>query len=277
MSISDRDSEPRGNELKTLRSRKNNLTAFAPRVLSACERIHFKIENVTVAIWLVDLRLCSASIGSFLEPLSTDELSRAERFSAMRDRSRYLISHGALRMILSDYTNVDPKHLKFVIGRHGKPSLDRTRSLPDVRFNLSHSANMAVIAVAPGHEVGVDIEYIKAWRVSFSDVENCFSRGEIAALQSLPKVDQELAFFTCWTRKEAYLKGRGEGLSLPLCDFDVSLAPGEAAALLGSRINPRDCDRWRLFEVPVGDGYVANAAVQLPLPTGVRFRTLVPA
>ena len=179
-------------------------------------------------------------------------------------------------MVLSEYTNVDPKHLKFVIGRHGKPSLDRTSSLPDVRFNLSHSANMAVVAVTLGHEVGVDIECIEGRRVGLSDVEQFFSRGEIAALESLPKVDQELAFFTCWTRKEAYLKGRGEGLSLSLCDFDVSLGPGEAAALLGSRINPGDRDRWRLFEVPVGEGYVLNAAVELPLPASRSIQNLVP-
>lgn len=263
-----RKGEPVGDESKTLRSRKSSLTAFSSRFVLACERAHFQIENVSVAIWSVNFPIYAASIASFMETLSADELSRAERFRALRERSRYVISHGALRMILSGYTNVDPKHLKFVIGRHGKPSIDRTRDSPDVRFNLSHSGNMAVIAVALGQEVGVDIERIERRRVSLSAADRFFSRGEIAALRSLVKVDQELAFLTCWTRKEAYLKGRGEGLSLPLCDFDVSLVPGEAAALLDSRIDPRDVDRWRLFEVSVADGYVASAAVKLSVQAG---------
>jgi 4'-phosphopantetheinyl transferase len=166
-------------------------------------------------------------------------------------------------MILSDHTRVEPGHLTFVTGPHGKPSLARTGNYPDVRYNLSHSGDMAAIAVAVGHDVGIDIERIATARADLSDAAQFLSGREIAALHSLPEAEQTLAFFTCWTRKEAYLKGRGDGLSRRMCCFDVSVIPGESAALLGSRIDPEDVNRWRLFDVTVADDYVATAAVNL--------------
>lgn len=240
---------------------------FASELLSACERIDFNIENVDVAVWSLDLQLPPSSIASFLQTMSTDELSWAERLGDPWNRSRYIIAHGALRMILSDYTRVDPRHLTFVTGRHGKPSLARTGNDPDVRYNLSHSGDMAAIAIAVGHDVGIDIERISSARADLSDAAQFLSRREIAALQNFPKAEQTRAFFSCWTRKEAYLKGRGDGLSHRLRCFDVSVMPGESAALLGSRIDPEDVNRWRLFDVTVADGYVATAAVNLsPAP-----------
>jgi 4'-phosphopantetheinyl transferase len=247
--------------------RGKHLMSFASELLSDCQRIDRNIEDVGVAVWSLDLRLPSSAIESFLRTMSSDELSRAERLSDPGNRNRYIIAHGALRMILSDYTHVDPRHLTFVTGRHGKPSLARTEHGPAVRYNLSHSGDMAAIAVAIGHEVGIDIERIASPRAILSDAAQFLSGREITALQSLPKAEQTRAFFTCWTRKEAYLKGRGDGLSRRLRCFDVSVLPGESAALLGSRIDPEDVNRWRLFDVTVAEDYVATAAVDLlPAP-----------
>ena len=215
-----------------------------------------------VDVWTISLPTCFASVASFRPILGPEEQSRAQRFRRPSDRSRFISAHGALRMILAHYAHIDPGRLRFVFGRHGKPALDRELDLPDIRFNLSHSGEMAVIAVALGHEVGIDIERIEPRRADIAIAEHFFSSRELAALRTLPKADRELGFFTCWTRKEAYIKGRGEGLSIPLCDFDVSLTPGEPAALLGSRIDPSNAGRWRLQAVPVKEGYVATLAVE---------------
>src|SRR5262245_6008093 len=125
--------------------------SFASEFLCACPRIDLKIDDVTVAVWSVSLKKHSTSLGSFLEALNTDELNRAKRISDRRNRSRYVVAHGALRIILSDYTRVDPRLLRFVMGRHGKPSLARGRNGMDVRYNLSHTDDMAAVAVAVGH------------------------------------------------------------------------------------------------------------------------------
>ena len=121
---------------------------------------------------------------------------------------------------------------------------------------------MAAIAVTHGREVGIDIEHIEPERTSIAVAERFFSPGELAALRNLPKADQDIGFFTCWTRKEAYIKARGEGLSIPLYDFDVSLGRDEPAALLASRYDPDDVSRWKLHDLTVAEGYAAAFAVQ---------------
>lgn len=223
------------------------------------ERLHF--EDLSVDAWSIYSPAYLTSIESFRRILSLHEQSRAEGYHFPSDRNRFIIAHGALRMILADYAQTDPRRLSFVPGCHGKPALDREPNFPDIRFNLSHSGDMAVIAVTLGYEVGVDIERIEPGRADFAIAERYFSNHEISTLRSLPEADQELAFFTCWTRKEAYIKGRGGGLSIPLRDFDVSLTPGEPAALLASRVDPSDVDHWHLLEMPTLDGYVASLAV----------------
>lgn len=221
----------------------------------------FHFEGVGVDAWSIDLPTYFASLASFRRILSPQEQSRAERFHSSSHRSRFIVAHGALRMILADYAHTDPMRLSFVAGRHGKPALDHESNARGIRFNLSHSGDMAVIAVTLGHEVGIDIERIEPGKADLAIAERYFSSREIATLRNLPAVDQEVAFFTCWTRKEAYIKGRGDGLFIPLRDFDVSLTPGEPAALLASRVDPADVDRWRLLAMPTMAGFVASLAV----------------
>jgi 4'-phosphopantetheinyl transferase len=131
-----------------------------------------------------------------------------------------------------------------------------------LRFNLSHSQDLALYAVTSNREVGVDLEYIQRDFDTRQIAERFFSTREIAALHALPANLQTESFFRCWTRKEAYVKARGEGLSLPLEQFDVSLSPDDPAALLNVAGNPAEVSRWSLRELTPAPGYMAAIAVE---------------
>jgi phosphopantetheine--protein transferase-like protein len=149
-----------------------------------------------------------------------------------------------LRDILGRYLGVPPSELGFRYSAYGKPALAAGFDGVGVRFNISHSHEMALLAVTCHREIGVDIEYLGREIRGEEIAEHFFSTHERASLRALPAAAKHEAFFNCWTRKEAYIKAHGEGLSLPLDQFDVSLAPGEPAALLATRSDPREALRW---------------------------------
>ena len=194
--------------------------------------------------------------------LAPDERERAGRFHFQRDRDHFIVARGLLRAVLGEYLNVGPELLRFEYGAQGKPSLAAVQNQGGLRFNLSHSDGVALFAVARGREVGVDVERVSA-RVSCDEVAGrFFSPREVAALRALPPLQREAAFFDCWARKEAYIKARGEGLSLPLDAFDVSFAPGEPAALLANRLDPAEVSRWTLRGLASWPGFAAAVAVE---------------
>ena len=131
--------------------------------------------------------------------------------------------------------NKAPECLSFCYGSHGKPALVWESGGDAIRFNISHSDGVALYAVTRGREVGIDLELVRRGLEIEEIAERFFSRLEIATLRALPTPLRRYAFFLCWTRKEAYIKARGEGLSLPLDQFDVSLIPGEPATLMSTR------------------------------------------
>ncbi len=210
-----------------------------------------------VHLWRATLKQTASEIQRFRETLSADEKTRAERFFFEKNREYFIIAHGVLRAILGGYLNRAPESLSFRHGSHGKPSLDGGT----IRFNMSHSHEIALYAVTRGREVGIDIERIR-FDVEVAEVaERFFSRREAAMIRALPAEVQRQAFFNCWTRKEAYIKARGEGLSLSLDQFDVSLVPGEPPAILGTRPEPSEAARWSLQELAAAPGYVSALAV----------------
>lgn len=164
--------------------------------------------------------------------------------------------------MLGRYLNIPPEQLRFCYGPYGKPGLAEDSSGVPIRFNMSHSHELALYAVTREREVGIDIEYRREDFASEQIAQQFFSHGEVAALRALPAQAQVEAFFNCWTRKEAYIKATGQGLSLPLDQFDVSLAPGEQAALLSRQDQPQEASRWTLQELAPGDGYAAAVAVE---------------
>jgi 4'-phosphopantetheinyl transferase len=221
-----------------------------------------RLAELELDLWVITLERCRDAIDSLRQLLNPEERSRADRFRSPEDRERHVIAHGALRRILADYVPADPAGLLFRVANHGKPALVRDGGWPDIRFNLSHAWGIAVCAVAAGREVGVDIERIDAAASDLQVADQFFSAREVAALHRLPADQRARGFFNCWTRKEAYIKGRGEGLSMPLDAFNVSLAPGEPAALLGSRSENAAPGRGGGRARAIAHGYAAALAIE---------------
>lgn len=221
-----------------------------------------KLGSSEVHVWRARLDEAPPQVDSFLHTLAADEQARAERFYFQKDRQRFIIAHGVLRAILGLYLNRAPKSLSFCYSSHGKPALTWESGGDAIRFNMSHSHGTALYAVARGREVGIDLELIRCDLDVEQIATRFFSLQEIATLRALPTELRKYAFFLCWTRKEAYIKARGEGLSLPLDQFDVSLIPGEPAALLSTQADSDEALRWSLQELFPAADYAAALAME---------------
>jgi 4'-phosphopantetheinyl transferase len=215
-----------------------------------------------VHVWRVSLDQSSSELALFQNTLDYDERSRADRFYFRRDRERFIVARGVLRALLCRYLDRSPKSLSFSYSAHGKPALASESGADAIRFNLSHSHGTALYALTRGRELGVDLEFIRCDLEAEQIAERFFSHSEIVALRSLPLAVRKYAFFLCWTRKEAYIKARGEGLSMPLDQFDVSLIPGEPAALLSTKPDSDEARRWCLHNLSPAPGYAAALATK---------------
>lgn len=215
-----------------------------------------------VHVWRAALDLDAAQIQNLRALLSQDESQRADQFRFPLHRHRFIAARGRLRTVLARYLNTAPQQLQFSYGPHGKPALAAAAAATGLRFNLAHSAGLALFAVAQNREVGVDLESLGRDRAAAEIAERFFSPHETAALRALPEAARRRAFYDCWARKEAYLKARGLGLALPLDQFAVSLAPGEPARLLASAEGPAETSRWQLRELPAGEGFAAALAAE---------------
>jgi 4'-phosphopantetheinyl transferase len=213
-----------------------------------------------VDVWRIDLAATPAGRAALAATLAGDERARAARFHFDRDRDRWVVARGALRAILARYAGTAPAALALAVGDHGKPRL--AEPVADLRFNLSHSGDLALCAVAVGREVGIDVEAVRADRAGDDIARRFFAPAEVAALAALSPALRVEAFFACWTRKEAYVKARGAGLALGLDRFEVSLAPGAAAALLATHDEPAERARWQLTALDPGPGYAGALAVE---------------
>jgi 4'-phosphopantetheinyl transferase len=207
-----------------------------------------------VHVWSLNLE----SDPDALEPLlSYDEIERAERFRFERDRRRYITGRGLTRTVLARYLGRDPASLAFRYGPYGRPEL------AEMPFNVSHSGDLAVVAVGLQQDIGVDIERLRPEPAEEEVAERFFSPTEVNALRSLPRADQPRAFLSCWTRKEAFIKALGNGLSLALHSFDVTLRPGEPPALIRTAWSASEPRRWSLLDLSASfPGHVAALAVR---------------
>ena len=194
--------------------------------------------------------------------LSSDELERAARFRFDSDRNDYIVSRGTLRSLLGATLGIAPHEVRFTYSQYGKPSLDPGAPANGVNFNLSHSAGIVLLAFARRLRIGIDIEAVRRDFSTTEIAERFFSPTERTALRQLPHQQRHEAFFRCWTRKEAFIKALGEGLSHPLDQFDVNLAPGEPAALLATRPAATEAERWALWNVSVPGNYAAALAIE---------------
>jgi len=237
-----------------------SVTSPAPPWRSPPETLALDCDEVHV--WRANLDQTPSQIQGFLHNLAADEWARAERFYFERDREHFIVARGVLRSILGRYLNRMPESLSFRYGSHGKPALAEESDGDAIRFSVSHSHGVALYAITRGREVGIDLERIRFDLAVAEIAERFFSRREAAMLRTLPTEEQSQAFFRCWTRKEAYIKARGEGLSLPLDQIDLSLAPGEPEAILGTQQDSSEASRWSLHELIPAPGYVAALAAE---------------
>jgi 4'-phosphopantetheinyl transferase len=229
----------------------------------------FTLSARQAHVWKVDLS--QASSLNYATFLSSDERDRAGRFRFERDSQRYIAAHVALRLILSRYANLATASLVFAETEYGKPFLVNTEA-QGLLFNMSHSGDVALIAVTREREVGIDVEFMRADFATSEVAENFFSVAEIYTLSGLHPRERTRAFFNCWTRKEAYVKARGEGLSMPLDQFDVSLAPGVPAAMLGNRIDESEKNRWILHDLQTAPNYAGALVIEaLQTPPRLSF------
>ncbi len=215
-----------------------------------------------VHVWKVEIGVESPRIPLFWSVLAKEEQERASRFYFSPDRDRFVVCRGLLRRFIAEYLHLDPALVTFQSKPHGKPSLAGGCTEADLRFNISHSHDRALFAFSRGREVGVDIEQIDAKPAEEQIAERFFSPEEVSALRALPSDQQIEAFFLCWTRKEAFVKARGEGLSIPLDQFAVSLEPGRPASLLWVKGNPHETQKWLLRNLNPGAGYAAALVVE---------------
>lgn len=188
--------------------------------------------------------------------LSHDELARADRFIYDRHRRRYTVAQAHLRRVLAQLTATRPEAIDFRFGRHGKPSLPGGPS-----FNQSHSEERIMIAVAAGGRLGVDIEEVREVKYMLGIADRNFGADEAARIRAAPGHERLNLFFRLWTRKEAFLKALGVGLTHPLRTFSVDPTPGAGQGLLRVDGLPEDPARWHVGGVSCAAGAEAALAV----------------
>jgi len=198
-------------------------------------------------------------------PLTQEERTRARRYRFEEDQNRYLCGRGMLRALAGAYLGVDPGALQFVYSEAGKPELAHDSQPKDKQplcFNLSHSGDYVLLGFAWGRAIGVDVELMRQDIEAEQIATRFFSQQEQRDLLSLDPMARIPAFFRCWTRKEAYVKATGEGLGLPLSQFDVAFLPGQPAALLATRPDPGEASRWELRDIGLDPAYATAVIVE---------------
>ncbi|MCB0207899.1 MAG: 4'-phosphopantetheinyl transferase superfamily protein [Anaerolineae bacterium] len=220
-----------------------------------------RLDNNQVHIWCFSLDQPLKRIAQLAELLSRSERERANRFVFDKDRRHFTTARASLRLILSRYVQTTAQQLRFRYSAHGKPELTGGND-GSLQFNLSHSHSMALVAVACDSRVGVDVEWVRPLDDMDAIAKRFFSRVEYEAYSALPTNQRAIGFFNCWTRKEAYIKAIGEGLSCPLASFDVSLSPGQPAKLLGINEDRQAAEAWFMEAMTPVSGYVGAVVIE---------------
>ncbi len=218
-----------------------------------------------IHVWRQPLTRTLDEIAWFRQLLSPDELERATRFRFESSRADYIISRGTLRFLLGLYLSAAGEDLRFDYSAYGRPSLHADSPWPSLDFNVSHSGEIVLLAFAHWRRIGVDVEKIRRDFGTDEIAERFFSTAECDSLRLLPVEQRHEAFFRCWTRKEAFIKALGEGLSHPLNQFDVSLTADSPAVLLATRPDAQEVKRWQLWNLQVPSDYSAALAFEAEL------------
>jgi len=236
--------------------------------------VHTDPSNSTqIDLWKISVSNPDPTLEYLAALLSSDETDRANRFVFEGDRINFIRVRGMLRIILGRYLQIPPGLVELRYGHGGKPQVDGLNPYR-LCFNVSHSAEIALIAVGFGRDLGVDVEWIRRGIDEREIATHFFSPREIQELSSLPGEQLTVGFFNCWTRKEAFVKALGTGLSFPLTAFDVSLRPGEPAAVTRIDRGPGEQMQWTLRDVSPGGDYAAALAVEGEAEVTIVWRSI---
>jgi 4'-phosphopantetheinyl transferase len=216
-----------------------------------------ELSGGEVHIWTLPTTAASATAVMFEPILAPDELDRARRFHFTHLRESFLIARGALRCLLGRYLDLHPKSIQFSYSSKGKPALEAGAH---IHFNMTHSGGLAAIAITAGCQIGVDLEQIRPLSDMQQIAARFFCSEETAEIMSLTQGERERAFFCCWTRKEAYVKAIGDGLSAPLDSFRVTVLPDIPAQFVRIGHATADTNAWTLHDLSLGPGYAAALA-----------------
>lgn len=223
-----------------------------------------------IDIWTWDLDAPDADLAARKADLCPQELARAARFVHQRDRDRFIVGRSTLRRIAGFYLGLPARRVGLTENAFGKPVLAGACA-PPLHFNLSHAGGHAAFAISDHYPVGIDIEEIKPLREDVAG--HFFSVAECAALSAMPTETYLQAFYRVWTRKEAFVKAHGAGLSLPLDSFDVTVEAGLPPRLERLEGDPDASDNWQLLDLGVGAGMAgAVAALTVGNRVGLRHR-----
>lgn len=215
-----------------------------------------------VHLWRASLHADDARATQLAQLLAEDEAARAAKFVFARDRRRYVVARATLRRLLSGYLAVAPDAVGFAYEAHGKPILAPPLDDSGLAFNVSHSGDLAVFAFTRGRRVGVDVEFMRPLDDMHQVAATVFSPRELASFNALPPGQQHGAFYAGWTRKEAFIKALGAGMSYPLKEFDVTLAPHEAARLVTVARDPASVGNWQMVAFAPADDHAGALVVE---------------
>jgi 4'-phosphopantetheinyl transferase len=222
------------------------------------------LDSNEVHVWRVSLNRSAESVADFRAKLAPEEIKRADRFCFEKDRRRYVVKQALLRIILSKfYLGCRPVEIRFGTNRYGKPHLKRRFNGKGFYFNCADSGELALFAFARKAMIGIDVECRRPVPDAEKIAAQTFSGAENLALLSLPPHLKQNAFFNCWTRKEAFIKAVGKGLSYPLKRFEVSIIPGAAARLIRVADDAEEAARWSLVSLLPMPGYTGALAVKM--------------
>lgn len=213
-------------------------------------------------LWCFSLACPAQRLQHLAGLLSDEERRRAKRFVFIRDRRRFVAARGLLRVILARYLACKPEDLVFRYDAYGRPELEQESGPGELRFNVSHAFERAVFVVSSNRQIGVDVEHVRPIPEVEAIMRSAFSAGEQARWRALPEEQKQKAFFRGWTRKEAYLKAVGVGLSHPLNRVEVTFALDEPARLLRVDGDSRQATKWSLADLPLPGDYIGALAVE---------------
>ena len=215
------------------------------------------LEPGEVHVWSANLEPEADQLASLQESLAADEVARAGRFRFWRDQRRYMAGRGILRNLLGQYLGKAPEAIEFSYSEYDKPFLQGQQ----LQFNVAHSEDLALFAFCQTADVGVDVEHIRHVRDAEGIAARFFAAGENEIFQATDVEQRDKAFFACWTRKEAFIKAVGEGLSYPLDSFEVEFSPGVEARIVSISGSKSKAARWSFFSLTPAPGYIGALVV----------------